>query len=655
MKENEKNIGFSIENMDQSIDPFDDFYKYSCGNWLKKTQIPKDFPFINSFLELWEKNMEDLKQILEESLRDAGKTKEEEILGDFYRSFMNKNEIERKKFFPISGIMEKIHHLGNIEEASAICGELASIGVYSFFTPEVYPDAKKSNFYALSMVQGGLSLPERDYYMEERFSDLREKFKLHIKTMFEMYGFPEREAADKARMVYEIEEKIASISWPSQELRDEEKNYNKYSYEEVRNLLKPIDYNVYLKNLGVEGPEYVIIGQPDFFSKLSEILSKVSIEHIKAYLRWRVLVHFSPFLHEEAENENFNFFQREIYGTEQKMERWKFAAINLDRYIGDAIGKIYVKKHFSEESKKKMEELVSNLIMSFRETIENSAWMSQETKKRAMDKLSTLRVKIGYPEKFKDYSYLVIKSDDLVGNIIRAGQYETARMMKKVGMKVDREEWYMTPQTVNAYNNVRGNEIVFPAGILQPPFFDPQIDYPVNYGAIGTVIGHEITHGYDDQGRKYDGNGNLNSWWSESDEKKFNELSQKVVELYGSIEMLEGMKINGLLTAGEDIADLGGVSIAFRAMKRKMEKDGRPYQRKDGFTPEQRFFISASQIWKSKIMDNALRQRIKTDNHSPDSVRGLIPIITNPEFENTFSEKSKLKSYKNKMPYTGIW
>jgi putative endopeptidase len=403
-----------------------------------------------------------------------------------------------------------------------------------------------------------------------------------------------------------------------------------------------------------EMPNYVIIGQPEFFDALNKIIEKTSIEDIKTYLRWQTLVSTAPLLHREAAKVIFDFFGREIAGTKKQRPRWKRAISLMGSLIGDALSELYVKENFGHEAKEKAASLITNIKRAFRERLEKLEWMSDDTKVKAIEKLDAMNVKLGYPKKFKDYLKLEINRNDLFGNYIRAYQFELDRTMKRIGKKVDKNEWDMNAYTVNAYYDATKNEIVIPAGILQPPFFDAKIDNAVNYGGIGGTIGHEITHGFDDDGSLYDKYGNINEWWSKQDRKKFNNLTKRIEDLYGSLEIKPGLKVNGKLTLGENIADLGGIHIAYDALQRSIS-NSKVNSRIDGFTQEQRFYIAWAQIWKLKITDNLMILNAKIDPHSPSRLRGSIPVITHHDFIKTFRENSALKEPSPKYGDVNLW
>lgn len=653
-KKHHKEIGFSISNMCLSVDPFKSFYDYACGSWLKKCTLPKDTPEIGSFEELDKRNLNVLKDIIKACVKEPSLYKNGSIVADFYYSFMNKGRIERLRFEPVTYIMEKIDKLESKEDLQEFMQFALRNNIPAFMDVAPITDERNSNVYALHLYQGGLSLPEKSYYIEKMFEHTRLKYLQTIEKMFQLYGFDKKGAAKGAATVLRIETMLAKSSRSSDELRDSIKNYNKMQFEEVKKRYANIGIEKMLHGTLEEMPNYVIIGQPEFFDALNKIIEKTSIEDIKTYLRWQTLVSTAPLLHREAAKVIFDFFGREIAGTKKQRPRWKRAISLMGSLIGDALSELYVKENFGHEAKEKAASLITNIKRAFRERLEKLEWMSDDTKVKAIEKLDAMNVKLGYPKKFKDYLKLEINRNDLFGNYIRAYQFELDRTMKRIGKKVDKNEWDMNAYTVNAYYDATKNEIVIPAGILQPPFFDAKIDNAVNYGGIGGTIGHEITHGFDDDGSLYDKYGNINEWWSKQDRKKFNNLTKRIEDLYGSLEIKPGLKVNGKLTLGENIADLGGIHIAYDALQRSIS-NSKVNSRIDGFTQEQRFYIAWAQIWKLKITDNLMILNAKIDPHSPSRLRGSIPVITHHDFIKTFRENSALKEPSPKYGDVNLW
>ncbi len=648
-------IGFSVKNMDRSVDPFGDFYSYSCGSWLKTHDIPKEKTRIGSFDELYEANMLILKGIAEKCANGKPDSHTERLVGDFYSSYMNENLAERLKFKPVMPMMKKIRDMESIEEIPSLLGELARIGVNAFFGSYVTSDIKNSEIYALYTWQGGTSLPDRDYYLNPKFAELRKEYVKHIKNVFMLYGSKPSYAMADAKAVMSIETELSKVQRTNVELRDDRKNYNKMTIKQISSRYKKLGLGEYYKALGAKRISYAIIGQPEFFDKLEKMISELELNKAKAYLTWLVLHTYSGLLHKAVYNEYFSFFGRKISGQKSPKPRWKRGVSLTDYMIGEALGVLYVKQNFDAKTKRKAEELVANVRSSFAERIKKIDWMSEQTKKKALDKLASINQKIGYPKKFRDYSKLLLKRDDLVRNFQMAYAFEFDRDISRIGKPVDRNEWGMTPPTVNAYYNPSLNEIVFPAGIFQPPFFDANKDDAINYACIGGVIGHEMTHGFDDQGSRYDKKGNLKEWWQKTDENKFKARAEKVARLYGSLEVMPGLKVNGKLTLGENIADLGGINIAFDALKMALKKRGYKEKLIDGFTQEQKFFIAWAQMYKGKARPEESKRLILIDPHSPEKFRGLIPAITHGSFQKEFKGLSKRRTIATKHDNVNLW
>ncbi len=641
-------IGFSVENMDKNVDPLVDFYSYANGSWIRNNEVPDDKVSLGSFVQLLEKNQMALKDILERCSEDTEeRSRYEKMCGDFYYSMINVEQIEKSGIKPVLPYLKKVSSLKSREDIPGLIAYFDLLGISTFiggsmgFIPrKSMPDKKDSSVYALYLNQGGLSLPDRDYYLLPSFSDIVKKYKEHIIKMFMLFGEDKKNAEEAAGAVLSIEKKLAAKSRSRADLRDQEKNYNKMTLKEISKRYKGIDFDRYIYEIDLPPVKYAIVGQPEFLTEVSDIITKTDLNDLKAYFKWKVINYFAPYLSEKIEKENFDFFKKELLGQKRQEPRWKRAIVLIDSLIGEALGSLFIEEYFTDETRRRMNEMLEDIKDVFRERLEQNTWMTEKTKKRALAKFSKFRAKIGHPAKFKEYKGLRIKRDDLIGNITRSTMLEIRRQIDRVGEAVDRDEWMMTPPTVNAYFNPSGNEIVFPAGIIQPPFFDPTMDDAVNYGGIGGVIAHEITHGFDDQGRQFDEDGNLKNWWSRSDLKHFKAAADKVVNLYGSLEPLKGFKVNGKLTLGENIADLGAVRIAFEALKRRLKKHPELNKKIDGLTPEQRFFISWANVWRGNIREGEIKRRILVDPHSPAKFRGSVPVVNHPEFEVTFGGKS---------------
>ena len=653
-KERPEEAKFSIQNMDMNEDPMANFFRFANGKWIDTHPIPPDKSSWGGFMELRDRNIYILGKILERCALDDGKKRNiEKMVGDFYISIMDQKNLEKKKFDPIKPVIERISKVSNKKEIMDVSQYLHSNGIGNFFSVFSMPDEKNSSVYAFYIYQGGLSLPNRDYYIQDSFQKTRDEFVTHMKNMFTMYGYSPMESNDFSEKVMKIETYIAKASRPQADLRDSEKNYNRIPYGELNEKFSRLNLVKYLEMSEVPKTEYIVIGQPEVLSAVDKMLEEFSLEDLKTYLKWNAINYAAPYLHEAAEMEHFDFFNRKLLGQEVPEKRWKKAVNIVDRSIGEALGELYVEQEFGKEARERMETMVNDIRSVFEEKLKGLPWMSDVTKKKALEKFSKFRAKIGYPTKFIDYSSIDIKKDDLLGNVMRSENFEFKREATRIGEQVDRELWLMTPPTVNAYFSPTENEIVFPAGILQPPFFDATMDDAVNYGGIGGVISHEITHGFDDQGRRYDMDGNLKDWWTEEDAKKFTERADEVVKLYDSLEVLPGLHVNGKLTLGENIADLGGVSIAFEALQRRLRKNPELNKKIDGFTPEQRFFLSWAQIWRGNNREPEIRRRISIDPHSPNVFRGSIPVMNHEKFDSAFMELSKVKKGLEKKIF--IW
>jgi putative endopeptidase len=666
---------FSVEYMDKSAKPGQDFYEFADGTWVKENPVPADKSRWAAFTELAERNWFLIHQILEETAADtsaSSKMPRREV-GDFFASAMATNEIERRAFAPIEGDLRRIEQIQSRPELLKVIAELHRSGVGALFDIGVSPDAKNSSIYALEMDQGGLSLPDRDYYLKDTFAKQRAAYREHVKKMFVLLGETSEDAARHADTVLDLETTLAKASRTRVDLRDPDKNYNKFSTSEIFTKYPNAEWKSYFPAYGLAvgsaetqvneavqpqtlvGVPYAIIGQPEFFAAVDQALRERSLDDWKVYLRWHVLHSSAPFLHHAVEEENFAFFGKVLTGQPEQEPRWKRAAKVIDRSIGEALGQLYVEKYFPAEAKARMRELVGNLKAVFQDHLKALDWMTDGTRAKALVKFDRFTQKIGYPDKFRDYSSVEIRRDDYYGNVKRAAQFEVHRETVRIGKPVDKTEWHMTPETVNAYFNPLQNEIVFPAGILQPPFFDVTMDDAVNYGGIGAVIGHEITHGYDDEGRKFDADGNLKDWWTEADAKAFDERAQKVVDEYNAFEPLPGLHVNGKLTLGENIADLGGVTIAYDALQRVLARDPAKRKKIDGFTPEQRFFIAFAQVWRMNIREAEQRRLITIDPHSPGRFRAVGPLVNLQSFFDAFGIQSGQPLWRSPDQRAKIW
>lgn len=647
--------GIDLTQMDTTVRPQDNFYEYTNGAWLKKYEIPADKSGYGTFTKLADEAEKNLRGIIEAAAnsqqKEAGSNTQK--VGDMYLSFMDSNRVEELGIQPIQGDLDRI---AAITSKNELINEIAKInkeGVITLFETEVDQDAKKSTQYIVNFYQGGLSLPDRSYYLEDnaKFNEIRGKYIEHLTKMFEMAGLENR--AEKARKIMNMETDIAKTHWTRVENRNRDKTYNKYALTDLDKEMGTFNLSAFVGEAGFGSVDSVRVYQPSYFKSLSEFYDKYSLNDLKTFVTWKYLTNAAPYLSSNFVDEDFNFFRKTLSGIQQNRPRWKRAVKSVERSLGEVVGKLYVEKYFKPEAKARMVKLVDNLRAAFRERIKSLDWMSEETKEKALAKLAKFNSKIGYPDKWKDYSALEIKKDDLFGNIRRSNIVEYNREINKLGKPIDRTEWGMTPQTVNAYYNPSMNEVVFPAAILQPPFFNMEADDAVNYGGIGAVIGHELTHGFDDQGRKSDGDGNLNDWWTDQDGKKFEQRANVMVREYNGFNPIDTLHVNGKLTLGENIADLGGLTIAYYAYKNSLNGKESPVI--DGFTGEQRFFLGWAQVWASKYRDDYARRLIKIDPHSPSEYRVNGIVVNMPEFYDAFGVKDKDGMYVAADARVKIW
>jgi predicted metalloendopeptidase len=631
---------FDLKNMDTAVKPQDDFYMYANGTWLKTTPIPPEESRWGSFNQLIEKNNEALRLVAEKAAKTTADPKsnpEVQKVGDYYASGMNEKGIDAAKAKPLADEFKQIDAMKDRTDVLKEIAHLHNMGVGAFFGFTSSQDDKNSTMVIAQAFQGGLGMPDRDYYTkdDDASKKLREQYVAHVTKMLTILGEPADGAAAHAKTVMALETSLAKPARTRVELRDPQKNYNKVTQAELQQLTPDWNWADYFKGINLIEPGDINVGQPDFFKAANGVFANTSLDDWKAYLRWHLIHETAPELSSDFVNENFKFFGSALTGTKQLKPRWKRVVTSTDGALGEALGKLYVADYFPPESKARMLELVNNLKAALADRIKTLEWMDEPTKQAALKKLAAFTVKIGYPDKWRDYSLLKIDRGPYVLNATRAQMFEVDRELKKIGKPVDRSEWGMSPPTVNAYYNPNMNEIVFPAGILQPPFFNPNADDAINYGGIGAVIGHEMTHGFDDQGRQYDAEGNLRDWWSPESAAKFKERSGAIVKQYAEYEPLKGLHINGELTQGENIADLGGVKIAYAAFQKA--NAGKPQEKIDGFTPDQRFFLGWAQVWRANIRDEALRLRLNTDPHSPTKYRCNGPLSDSVEFQKAFN------------------
>jgi putative endopeptidase len=632
--------GFSLTNLDRTCKPCDNFYEFAMGSWRKANPIPPEYSNWGTFTALRDNNLTAMQTVLEAARKanaPAGST--EQKIGDFYASCMDSTAIEAAGLKPIAEDLSAIEAISDRHSLDALIPKLQQEGVGVLFRFSSGQDLKDSSRVIAQASQGGLGMPDRDYYLreDEKSQQLRADYTAHVAKMFTLAGDASDQAASEATTVMTIETALAKASRTRVELRDPEKNYHPMAIAEMDKLTPDWPWESYLREVGAAPVELVNMRQPEFFERMNQQLSSVSLPEWKVYLRWHVIHASAPGLPERFVEENFDFYDRKLSGTKEMLPRWKRCVQSTDRNLGEALGQVYVEKYFPPAAKARAKEMVDNLIAALREDIPTLSWMGPETKKEALAKLGAFTVKIGYPDKWRDYSSLLINRGAYALNVRRSVEFEYARQLAKIGKPVDRAEWGMTPPTVNAYYSSSMNEIVFPAGILQPPFYNPNADDAVNYGGIGAVIGHEISHGFDDQGSKFDGKGNLHEWWTSEDRKNFTERGDCVVNQFNGYEVEPGLHQNGKLVLGESIGDLGGLAIAYAAYEKSIE--GKRPNDIDGFTPEQRFFLGWAQVWGANQRAEAARLQTNTDPHPLARFRGNGPLTNMEAFAKAFACK----------------
>lgn len=622
--------GIDPANLDTTVMPGTDFYQYACGGWMKAHPLTAEYARFGSFDLLAENNREQLKSLIGElAAKPEAPGSVAQKIGDLYNVAMDSVKLNADGVEPIRGELEKIAAITDVKEMSEIVAEMRRKGFDAYFVLGVGADEKNSAMNIVYAYQSGMSLGEREYYLDndDHTREIREKYREHVANMFRLAGFTDEEARKDADAVLKVETMLAEAAYDNVKLRDPQANYHKMKVTDLKREVPGIDWDVYLAAAGLGGIEELNVGQPEVLKAVADIWNKLPLNEQKAYLQWKVLDEAGSYLSDAFAAESFDFYGKTLSGQQQIKPRWKRAVGTVNGVLGEAVGQMYVEKYFPAAAKERMTALVANLQSALGERIKNLTWMSEETKAKALEKLSTIYVKVGYPNKWRDYSGLEIKDDSYWGNIMRSNEFDYNYMIADAGKPVDRDRWFMTPQTVNAYYNPTTNEICFPAGILQYPFFDMNADDAFNYGAIGVVIGHEMTHGFDDQGRQYDKEGNLADWWTETDAVNFGAGTQKLVNHFDSIEVLPGLFANGKLTLGENIADHGGLQVAYTAFKEATA--GKELPVIDGFTPEQRFFLAYANVWAGNIRDEQIRVQTKSDPHSLGRwrVNGALPHI----------------------------
>ncbi len=623
----EMNSGIRLTNMDTNTQRGADFYQYACGGWMKANPLTDEYSRFGTFDQLAENNREQLKGLIGEiaaSQHEQGTIAQK--IGDLYNLAMDTEKLNADGMKPIQADLDRITAINDKAGIIQAMVDLTGSAYFAFYVGADIMDSKNNIF---QLYQGGIGLGEKEYYLEddEATKKIRDGYKAHIVKMFQLIGQDEKQATQSMEAVMEIETRLAKKSFNAVEQRNPAANYHMLTLDELKKQIPGFDWDAYINTIGVKGVTSLNVSQIEPVQEAVEIINELPLDKQKAYLQWKLIDSAANYLSDDFVAESFNFYGKVMSGKKEDQPRWKKAVSTVNGVLGEAVGQMYVEKYFPAAAKERMIQLVKNLQIALGERIQALEWMGEETKAKAIEKLNTFYVKVGYPDKWKDYSSLNIEKDSYYANIKRAEKFVLDEMLAKAGKPVDIDEWHMTPQTVNAYYNPTTNEICFPAGILQYPFFDMNADDAFNYGAIGVVIGHEMTHGFDDQGRQFDKEGNLKDWWTAEDAERFNTRAQVMVDFFNNIEVLPGLNANGQLTLGENIADHGGLQVAYQAFK-NATKDA-PLAEKDGFTPEQRFFLAYSGVWAGNIRDEQIRVYTKSDPHSLGRwrVNGALPHI----------------------------
>jgi len=650
--------GFDIRDLDPHTRPQDDFYHYVNRRWIEKNPIPPHESRWGSFLKLRFDVEKNLHKIVREiaAKKNLPDGSPERIIRDFFLSGMNRAQRNALGITPLGALRKEIRAAHTPEKLTRVIAKLHTIGVSVLWAPFVDQDAKNSTRYIFSLAQSGLGMPDRDYYLKKDTESrrVRDAYEKHVEALFRLMGRKRDEAAKETRVLLSLENKLARASMRKEDTRDVEKIYHKKTSADLKKLAPHIPWDIYFKNIYAPIPENLIVMQPDFLAAVDALLAHVSPTDWHTYLEWHLVNDYASALSSSFVRQSFSFYGKVLTGLEKMRPLWRRVLAEVNTLLGEILGQIYVKRYFSPEAKKKMLELVEDLFIAYENRIKNLEWMSPQTKRKAVQKLKAMTRKIGYPDKWKSYRGLVIKENEYAGNVMRATLFNHKREMKKLLRKsVDYTEWFMFPQTVNAYCNFGMNEIVFPAAILQPPFFGEDFDDAVNYGAIGSVIGHEITHGFDDQGSKFDEKGNLKNWWTPEDRRRFEKRAAVLKKQFDAYTVADGVKVNGQLTLGENVADLGGVSIAFDAYQRHLEKHRK--ENRDGFTPEQRFFLAFAVFEREKARPEAQKTHALTDPHAPGIFRINGPLSNLPEFYDAFGVKKGDKLHRAPHSRAKIW
>lgn len=649
---------FSLSNLDKTKDPCTDFYQYAIGSWLKDNPIPSTESRWGVFENLSEDNREKINNLISEitSKSDYKKGSDEQLVRDFYLSAFDSTTCNARGIEPIKPYLDKINAISSKEELESYMIDAYKKGLGGAFGFWIGSDSKNSNENVLQVSQGGGGLPDRDYYLSdnEKMEAIRKAYIVHLEKMFALTGENPQEAKASAQTVFNFETKFAEISMTRLDRRDPLKTYNPKSIKELQALSPAFNWSSFFGAFGIENPEKIIVGQPDYMKGYSDLFKNTDLSVWKKYFEWELINSMANYLNKEMVDQNFDFYSRTLNGVQTMKPRWKRAQSMLDGNFGETMGKIYVARYFSEDAKKSVGQLIENLREAFRVRIENLEWMSEETKTSAKEKLESFTYKIGYPDTWNDFSSIAVSENTLFENIIAVREYSLNKMLKDYGQPVDKTRWWMNPQTINAYYNPLFNEVVFPAAILQPPFYNVDADDAINYGSIGAVIGHEFTHGFDDKGCLYNHQGNLENWWKDTDFSKFNKRADVIVNQFNQYKPLPDLSVNGELTLGENIADFGGLTMAYYALEKALEGKPKP-QDIDGFSYKQRVFLGWANVWKNNIKDEALRNRILNDTHSPGEFRVNGTLSNMPEFQEAWGCKDGDAMYRTPEDRAKIW
>ncbi len=651
VSETPSHSGLDLKAIDKTADPCNDFYRYACGNWIKNNPIPADESSWSRFNALYQQNQDTLREILEDSEKHESRSAIDQKIGGFYQSCMDENAVEQRGTDPLRSELERIAHVSNSRELLEEVARLQGMQVGVFFTFDSTPDPKNAKMTIAELDQGGLGLPEKDFYFrdDERSKEVRRKYVGHVAKVFELTGVPEADAQRKAQVVMAIETALAKGSLDVTSRRDPQKLIHETPVGDLPQLTPDFNFSAFFTQLRTPEFTKLNVAVPVFLKAFDTLVKTESMSALQDYIAWHYVSASAGRLPKGFVDENFDFYGRTLSGAKELKPRWRRCVSATDDQLGEALGRKFVEKTFGEQDKQRTLEMVHDIEHEMANDLESLTWMSPETKKQALVKLHAVTNKIGYPERWRDYSSVNVVNDDYFGNWYRGTEFESKRERDKIGKPVDRAEWGMTPPTVNAYYNPTENNINFPAGILQPPFYSHKADDAVNYGAVGVVIGHELTHGFDDQGRQFDADGNLKDWWQKKDEEKFNKLADCFVNEYGGFSPVPGIKLNGKLTLGENTADNGGIQLAYLAVLDELAKKSVPVSRKDdGYTQPQQFFIGFAQVWCENVRPEQARLWAQTDPHSPGEFRANGVVSNLPHFSDAFGCKPSAKMYAAK-------